>query len=120
MDDDTAGQQFCEEDIDQILEKRTQVITFEEEKGSSFSKASFSTAGNRSDIDIDDPDFWNKWAKRAEVGQDEGPAQVRKARRQVEDGSVGGGLSGGWVCSFSSDRCVFRTVFGSYIVGVLC
>ena len=77
MDDDTAGKQFCEEDIDQILEKRTQVITFEEEKGSSFSKASFSTAGNRSDIDVDDPDFWNKWAKRAEVGQDEAPAQVR-------------------------------------------
>ncbi|XP_037085686.1 LOW QUALITY PROTEIN: chromodomain-helicase-DNA-binding protein 7-like [Pollicipes pollicipes] len=75
MDDDTAGKQFCEEDIDQILEKRTQVITFEEEKGSSFSKASFSTAGNRSDIDVDDPDFWNKWAKRAEVDQDEGPAK---------------------------------------------
>uniref|UniRef100_A0A0C9QNG6 Chd7_2 protein n=1 Tax=Fopius arisanus TaxID=64838 RepID=A0A0C9QNG6_9HYME len=67
MDDDTAGDKFCEEDIDQILERRTQVITIEAEKGSTFSKASFACASNRSDINIDDPDFWNKWAKKAEI-----------------------------------------------------
>lgn len=67
MDDDNAGDKFCEEDIDSILERRTQVITMESEKGSTFSKASFAASGNRSDITIDDPDFWTKWAKKAEI-----------------------------------------------------
>nr|CAD7406195.1 unnamed protein product [Timema poppensis] len=67
MDEDSAGDKFCEEDIDQILERRTQVITLESEKGSTFSKASFASSGIRADIDIDDPDFWKKWAKKAEI-----------------------------------------------------
>lgn len=67
MEDDSAGDKFCEEDIDQILQRRTQVITLENEKGSTFSKASFASAADRTDIDIDDPDFWKKWAKRAEI-----------------------------------------------------
>lgn len=66
MDEDD-GDKFCEEDIDQILERRTQVITLESEKGSTFSKASFASSGIRADIDIDDPDFWKKWAKKAEI-----------------------------------------------------
>lgn len=67
MEEDNAGDKFCEEDIDQILERRTQVITLESEKGSTFSKASFASSGIRQDIDIDDPDFWKKWAKKAEI-----------------------------------------------------
>lgn len=67
MEEDNAGDKFCEEDIDQILERRTQVITLEAEKGSTFSKASFASSGIRQDIDIDDPDFWKKWAKKAEI-----------------------------------------------------
>ena len=67
MEDDNAGDKFCEEDIDQILSRRTQVITIEQEKGSSFSKASFASSNDRTDIDIDDPDFWKKWAKKAEI-----------------------------------------------------
>lgn len=67
MDDDNAADKFCEEDIDSILKRRTQIITMESEKGSTFSKASFASSGNRSDINIDDPDFWNKWAKRADI-----------------------------------------------------
>lgn len=39
MEDDKAGDQFCEEDIDQILQRRTQVITIESVgKGSTFAK----------------------------------------------------------------------------------
>ena len=39
MDDDNVADQFCEEDIDQILQRRTQVIKIESEgKGSTFSK----------------------------------------------------------------------------------
>lgn len=67
MDEDNAGDQFCEEDIEMILARRTQVIQMESEKGSTFSKASFAATDQRSDIDIRDPDFWNKWAKKAEI-----------------------------------------------------
>jgi chromodomain-helicase-DNA-binding protein 7 len=67
MDDDNAGDKFCEEDIDSILERRTLTIVMESEKGSTFSKASFASSNNRSDINIDDPDFWGKWAKKAEI-----------------------------------------------------
>lgn len=70
MDDDNAADKFCEEDIESILMRRTQVITMESEKGSTFSKATFAATGNRADIGIDDPDFWNKWAKRAEIDVD--------------------------------------------------
>ena len=48
MDDDEEGDEFCEEDIDNILKKRTQVIRVEGgEKGSTFSKATFSTSATR-------------------------------------------------------------------------
>jgi len=78
MDEDNAGEKFCEEDIDFILERRTQIITLESgEKGSTFSKASFAATGIREDINIDDPDFWKKWAKKAELDLDEGGDKVQ-------------------------------------------
>lgn len=72
MDDDNAGDKFCEEDIDQILSRRTQVITIDnsEAKGSTFSKATFSSSNNREDIELDDPNFWEKWAKKANIEDD--------------------------------------------------
>ena len=76
MEDDSAGDKFCEEDIDQILLRRTQIITLENEKGSTFSKATFASATDRTDIDIDDPDFWKKWAKRAEIDTEQANGQV--------------------------------------------
>ena len=70
MEDDNAGDKFCEEDIDQILQRRTQTHTVQEEKaGGSFSKASFATEDSAADISLDDPDFWAKWAKKAEIEQ---------------------------------------------------
>ncbi|XP_064466588.1 chromodomain-helicase-DNA-binding protein 7-like isoform X3 [Ornithodoros turicata] len=72
MDDDAEGETFCEEDIDQILLRRTHTITLESEgKGSTFSKASFTASSTRSDIDVDDPNFWEKWAKKANLDVDE-------------------------------------------------
>ena len=50
-----------------ILSRRATTITHEEEKGSTFSKATFSTSDSATDISIDDPDFWKKWAKKAEI-----------------------------------------------------
>jgi len=68
MEDDTDSKDFCEEDIDHILQRRTQVVQIEAGvKGSTFAKASFSMSTNRNDIDIDDPEFWQKWAKKADV-----------------------------------------------------
>lgn len=72
MDDDNAGEEFCEEDIEHILQRRTQVIQIEAGvKGSTFAKASFNLSTNRSDIEIDDPNFWQKWAKKADLDLDE-------------------------------------------------
>lgn len=88
MDDDNAGDKFCEEDIDQILLRRTQVITLENEKGSTFSKATFASASDRTDIDLDDPDFWNKWARRAEIDTDQANGQedlvISEPRRRTQ------------------------------------
>ncbi|KAJ8387669.1 hypothetical protein AAFF_G00152190 [Aldrovandia affinis] len=68
MEAEDEGSKFCEEDIDQILQRRTQTITIEcEGKGSTFAKASFVSSGNRTDISLEDPDFWQKWAKKAEL-----------------------------------------------------
>ncbi|VDN29465.1 unnamed protein product, partial [Dibothriocephalus latus] len=68
MEDDKAGDEFCEEDIDQILQSRSHVIQLEQgEKNSTFSKATFSISDTRNDIALDDPDFWQKWAKKAGV-----------------------------------------------------
>ena len=68
MDDDTAGDAFVEEDIEQILSRRTITRTQDtsDQKGGSFSKASFASA-DTADIQIDDPEFWQKWAKKAEI-----------------------------------------------------
>ena len=68
MEDDRAGEKFCEEDIEHILQQRTHVRHIEPGvKGSTFAKASFNMSTNRSDINIDDPQFWQKWAKKAEI-----------------------------------------------------
>ncbi|XP_036763438.2 chromodomain-helicase-DNA-binding protein 7 isoform X4 [Manis pentadactyla] len=71
MEEEDEGSKFCEEDIDQILLRRTHTITIESEgKGSTFAKASFVASGNRTDISLDDPNFWQKWAKKAELDID--------------------------------------------------
>ena len=72
MDDDDAAEKFCEEDIDQILQKRATTIKHEAGvKGSTFSKATFAGGDNRMDIDINDPDFWEKWARKADLDLDQ-------------------------------------------------
>lgn len=114
MDEEDEGSKFCEEDIDQILQRRTQTITIQSEgKGSTFAKvaaahlpfrldlgtdfasnlsgfvpffpqASFISSGNRTDISLDDPNFWQKWAKIAEVEIDS------KSEKVERDGAEGG------------------------------
>ncbi|XP_075597457.1 chromodomain-helicase-DNA-binding protein 8 [Balearica regulorum gibbericeps] len=115
MEEDDEGSKFCEEDIDQILLRRTTTITIESEgKGSTFAKvpprvlpavggrtsstsevgvnisrsfnqsqASFVASENRTDIALDDPNFWQKWAKKADLDLD------------LLNSKVGGGGCGG-------------------------
>jgi hypothetical protein len=92
MLDDEASAKFCEEDIDQILERRTTIIRHEgNEKGSVFSKATFSAADeDNAGVDLDDPDFWEKWAAKAHIDTTEVPdknsliVSMPRRRRQVQ------------------------------------
>eukprot|EP01134_Creolimax_fragrantissima_P006977 CFRG6977T1 len=67
--DDTEASTFCAETIEDILERRSKVVTLDDENepGSSFSKAVFEVKDNVSDLNIDDPDFWTKWGERANL-----------------------------------------------------
>ena len=70
MDEDNEGNKFSEEDIDTILQRRTQTIKLEPGiKGSTVAKASFASSTNI-DIDVNDPNFWSNWAKRANIDVD--------------------------------------------------
>ncbi|KAI9002707.1 SNF2 family N-terminal domain-containing protein [Gaertneriomyces semiglobifer] len=71
MLDDDASNSFLDEDIDSILARRTQVVKHDSkvansEKGSIFSKATFS-ASNGDDVDLNDPNFWDKMAEKAKL-----------------------------------------------------
>lgn len=50
MDEEDEGSKFCEEDIDQILQRRTQTITIQSEgKGSTFAKVCCTPSGGKGD-----------------------------------------------------------------------
>ncbi|KAF8984052.1 choline dehydrogenase 6 [Entomortierella lignicola] len=91
LDDDETSAKFCEEDIDQILERRTTVIKHTgNEKGSVFSKATFSSTPSGEEVDVNDPKFWDKWAERANVdiqditAKDQLIINAPRSRRQVQ------------------------------------
>lgn len=96
MEDDTAADKFCEEDIDKILQHRSTVIQIEGgEKGSTFSKASFQSTDTNNEISIDDPEFWQKWAKKADIDVEEklNPKDERiiyEPRRRTQTRRFGG------------------------------
>ena len=68
--DDTEAQQFMETDTEYLLERSSRTVTYVSSGKStmssglgSFSKASFDAStkgGNGQDVDLDDPDFWEK------------------------------------------------------------
>uniref|UniRef100_A0A7S3JXU5 Uncharacterized protein n=1 Tax=Aureoumbra lagunensis TaxID=44058 RepID=A0A7S3JXU5_9STRA len=60
-DADTRAQAFCEADIDEILKERATVRVMEgEETASWLNKSSFAVDDNRSDLNVNDPRFWEK------------------------------------------------------------
>ncbi|KAF4318613.1 hypothetical protein BBO99_00007232 [Phytophthora kernoviae] len=102
-DDDSAGEQFCAADIDQILQRSSQIIKYTEQAQSSFSKASFVSATTSDDVDLDDPEFWKKAVGITEpdpAGIEDLLPQQRKRTRVARFGD-GGTFSDG---SISDDE----------------
>lgn len=63
-------------------------------KGSTFAKASFSSSNNRDDIDWEDPNFWAKWAQKANVDINAAEnhlimSEPRARRKRFEDNYKG-------------------------------
>ena len=80
-EEDDESSRFCEEDIDQILSRRAVVVQSTNDEFSSFSKAKFSSNADArvDDIDINDPNFWDKFAEKAKMNVEKGidPAAAR-------------------------------------------
>ncbi|CAI4227605.1 unnamed protein product [Auanema sp. JU1783] len=103
MDEANEGSKFNEEDIETILQRRATTITLEPgQKGSLFSKATFNSTHNKGDdIDIDDPNFWTKWAEKAQIDIDKAAAsneavdliiqEPRKRTKRFEDNTFKAG-----------------------------
>ncbi|KAE9112912.1 Chromodomain-helicase-DNA-binding protein 6 [Phytophthora fragariae] len=98
-DDDTAGEQFCELDIDQILQRSSQIVQYAEQAQSSFSKASFVSATTSDDVDLDDPDFWKKAVGLSEpdLAETEDLLPQQRKRTRVARFGDGGSFSDGSV-----------------------
>ncbi|KAG0440802.1 Chromodomain-helicase-DNA-binding protein 9 [Dictyocoela muelleri] len=84
METDDVSQKFCEEDIDQILERRTKIVKHTDlyNKGNIFSKATFQV-----DEEIDDPFFWDNLLSKKKLGENEGKIK-RQIRRLARDGEI--------------------------------
>ncbi|AFM97645.1 DEAD-like helicase [Encephalitozoon hellem ATCC 50504] len=79
--DDASSRKFCEEDIDQILERRTKIVKHSD-GGNVFSKASFQV-----EEDIDDPDFWENLLNKKKSEESEGRIK-RQMRRLAREGGL--------------------------------
>ncbi|OAG29943.1 chromodomain-helicase-DNA-binding protein 7 [Nematocida displodere] len=76
METDDVNKQFCDEDIDSILEGRTKVVRHEDNSGNIFSKASFQVAE-----EIDDPDFWDNLLVKRRAADAE--SRLRRVLRKM-------------------------------------
>ncbi|ELA42339.1 uncharacterized protein VICG_00739, partial [Vittaforma corneae ATCC 50505] len=97
MDTDDASQKFCEEDIDQILERRTKVVKHSE-GGNVFSKATFQV-----DEEIDDPDFWDNLLNQKKSEESEGRIK-RQCRRLSREGNIS-----------DEDKEQFKILYSMYV-----
>ncbi|KAI5185744.1 hypothetical protein NEHOM01_1036 [Nematocida homosporus] len=81
MEADEVNEQFCNEDIDAILEGRTRVVRTADQSGNIFSKASFQVAE-----EIDDPDFWENLLVKRQAAAAE--ATLRRLLRKMGKASL--------------------------------
>lgn len=84
-EDDTEQNEFVEADIDSILQRRSHKLVYDGAKSNTaslgtFSKASFVSADEKEDVDINDPDFWKK-----AIGLTENPGGVLYEPEVVEE-----------------------------------
>ncbi|TBU11233.1 putative helicase, partial [Hamiltosporidium tvaerminnensis] len=138
MENDEISVKFCEEDIDQILERRSKVVKHDNlyEGGNIFSKASFFV-----EEEIDDPDFWDNLVNKKKSEENEGriKRQIRRLGREgvscseVEEidrmikeieerinrigGDIEGGVMGGDVVGGVNDSREVGGVNTSKVVG---
>lgn len=82
METDDVCKKFCEEDIDQILERRTEIIRHQD-GGNVFSKATFQV-----EEEIDDPDFWDNLLSKKTKEENEGRIK-RQIRRVAREANIG-------------------------------
>jgi len=60
-ENEKASATFCEEDIGQIMERRSKrMVWMNDMQGSMFSKATFKISEDGADVDVNAPDFWEK------------------------------------------------------------
>lgn len=59
-EDDDSSAQFQADDIDKILARSVAIRHDDDEAQNSFSKASYVAKSSDTDLQLDDPDFWNK------------------------------------------------------------
>ena len=89
---DNASSEFADASIESILESNARRIIHEntgsesKSKGGTFSKASFKVedkhgGDGKSEVDIDDPDFWKKMVGEAKPTKQDTPAKSRKRRK---------------------------------------
>lgn len=93
---DSESNDFVQQDIDSILERRSKTVIHDQTgsnsnaAGGTFSKASFRAPktpasgqgkAQNEDIDIDDPEFWKKMVGEAKVDDDELLASGKKRKR---------------------------------------
>ena len=84
-DDDTECDNFCAEDIDQILERRAKLYKPDVISGgeSIFAKATFAANTNDSKINLDAQDFWKQVLPEMEEQHEEMPT-LRRCRESTE------------------------------------
>jgi len=85
-DDDDASNAFCEENIEQILSRRTKTIVHEETGASNFSKASFASESAQPELDVNDPDFWRKLMPEMASKHDSSQLYEPRNRKHMFDG----------------------------------
>lgn len=85
-EDDTEQNEFVEADIDSIMQRRSHKLVYGDKSNTAaaslgtFSKASFVSADEKEDVDINDPDFWRK-----AIGLTDAPSGILHVDEVVED-----------------------------------
>jgi len=80
---DNESQQFCEEDISEILARRTTKVVHGK-GGSNFSKAAFSS-NLTTEVDINDPNFWEKLMPEKKKERKNQITKQKRKRVEIEE-----------------------------------